>query len=196
MARATSASSVVTPTGCCPPFDPSAFEDQEVHWDHKLFLKDHVYSFLHVPLNMGRRMARDVALIEAAQAEPPQRLMLADESSPWGSELYIDVTKPVPGARMATLTGTFLTKVFEGPYREMGRWTEQMRSHVEAKGRRLEKLYFAYVLCPACAKAYGHNYVVAFAKVRASRARNENARRPAPRTGRPAAARTGHLPVG
>lgn len=156
----------VIPTGCCPPFDPATFEDKELHWDNKLFLKDHVTSFFHVPLNMGRRITKDVALIEAAGAEPAQRLMLADESSPWGSELFIDVTRPVPGAEMTRLSGTFLTKVFEGPYSNMGQWASQMKTFVGAKGRTLEKLYFAYVLCPGCAKAYGKNYVVAFAKVK------------------------------
>ena len=156
----------VTPaTGCCPPFDPSLWDDKELRWDHKLFLKDHVASFLHVPLNMGQRITEDVARIEAVHAQPERQLMLSDDSSPWGSELLIEVTKPVPGAEMTTLSGTFLTKVFEGPYTEMGRWAEQMNDFVEAKERRLEKLYFGYVMCPACAKAAGKNFVVAVAKV-------------------------------
>ncbi|MCA3013618.1 MAG: hypothetical protein INH41_14650 [Myxococcaceae bacterium] len=155
----------VAPTGCCPPFDPSTLDRKEVHWEKKLFLKDHVTSFLHVPLNMNRHMQRDAALIEAAGAEPPQRLMLADERSPWSSELFIDVTRPVPGATMETLSGTFLTRVFEGPYRDAGRWADQMKAYVTSKGRTLERLFFGYVLCPACAKAYGKNYVVLFAKV-------------------------------
>jgi hypothetical protein len=153
-------------TGCCPRFDPATLEGKELHWDHKLFMREHVRSFFHMPIGMGRRIKRDVDLIDAVGAGPAQRLMLADESSPWRSELYIDVTRPVPGATMETLSGTFLTKVFEGPYREMGRWAEQMKRYVAGQGRELEKLYFAYVMCPACAKACGVNYVVAFAKVR------------------------------
>lgn len=164
--NSTAAPRQVTPTGCCPPFDRSTWEGKEVHWDHKLFLKDHIASFLHVPINMGKRITKDVALIEAAHAEPAQRLMLSDDSSPWGSELFIEVTRPVPGAQMAELSGTFLTRVFEGPYSEMGTWARQMTDTVEAQDRELEKLYFGYVLCPACAKAYGKNYVVAFAKVK------------------------------
>lgn len=160
------ASKTVEPTGCCPPFDPSSYEGKEVHWDNKLFLKDHVVSFFHVPLNMGRRITKDVALIEAAGAQTEHRLMLADESSPWGSELLIDVARPVPGAEMQRLSGTFLTRVFEGPYRDMGKWAAQMNEYVDSRDRSLEKLYFGYVLCPSCAKAYGKNYVVAFAKVK------------------------------
>jgi hypothetical protein len=91
--------------------------------------------------------------------------MLSDETSRWGSDLYIDVTRPVPGLDMATMSGTFLTKVYDGPFRDAGKWAEDMRRYVAAKGRRLEKLYFAYTTCPSCAKAYGHNYVVLFARV-------------------------------
>ncbi|MFZ5439422.1 MAG: hydrolase [Myxococcota bacterium] len=156
---------IVTPTGCCPPFDPFVWEGKELTWDHKLFLRDHVTSFFHVPLNMGRRITKDMAMIEAAGAAAAQPLMLADDSSPWGSELFIDITKPVPGARMDTLTGTFLTRVFEGPYSQMGAWAEQMKTFVHQRGRELDKLYFAYVMCPACAKAYGKNYVIGFAQV-------------------------------
>ena len=67
---------------------------------------------------------------------------------------------------MASLSGTFLTKVFEGPYSDARRWAKEMTALVAARGRQLEKLYFAYTTCPACAKAYGKNYVIGFAQVK------------------------------
>ena len=78
----------------------------------------------------------------------------------WGSDLYIEVNKPVPGATLAKLSGTFLTKIFEGPFRDAGRSVEAMQRAVAAKGRTLEQLYLGYTTCPKCAKAYGKNYVV------------------------------------
>ena len=152
-------------TGCCPPFDPRPWQDQEITWHDKPFLKDHVTCLFHVPLNMGRTVTRDMALIDAAHATSDRPLMLADDRSPWGSDLYIEVKKLVPGATMAELSGTYLTKVFEGPFRDAGRWAEEMTRAVTAKGRTLERLYFGYTTCPNCAKAYGKNYVVLFAKV-------------------------------
>jgi hypothetical protein len=114
---------------------------------------------------MGARVTHNQRLIDAAKAAPAQPLMLTDERSPWTSDLYIDVARPVPGAEMTTLSGTFLTKVYEGPYRDAGKWAADMRQHVEGKQQQLEKLYFAYTTCPRCAKAYGKNYVVLFAKL-------------------------------
>jgi hypothetical protein len=159
-----SAQSVVS-TGCCPPFDPSPWRDREITWTDEPFVADHVRSVFHIPLDMNRRMKKNQALIAASGAAPTVPLMLSDESSPWGADLFIRVTKPVSGARMASLSGTFLTRVYEGAYRNAPRWAEDMRSFVAAQGKTLEKLYFAYTTCPACAKAYGKNYVVLFAKI-------------------------------
>jgi hypothetical protein len=155
----------VEPTGCCPPFDPSPWQDQEITWTDELFVQDHVRSVFHIPLRFGKHVTKNQALIEAARATPPVPLMLSDERSPWGADLYIRVAKPVPGARMTTLSGTFLTRVYEGPFRDAPKWAANMQSFVASRGKKLEKLYFAYTTCPACAKAYGRNYVVLFAKV-------------------------------
>jgi hypothetical protein len=66
---------------------------------------------------------------------------------------------------MATLSGNYLTKVFEGPYREAGTWVREMERFVSSAEKQLRKLYFFYTTCPKCAKHYGKNYVVAFAEV-------------------------------
>jgi hypothetical protein len=157
----------VVPTGCCPPFDPGPWQEKEVIWKSKPFVRDHVTCLFHVPLNMGRKVRKDMTLIEAAHAQPEHQLMLSDDKSPWGADIYIEVKKAVPGATMDQLSGTFLTKVFEGPFREAGNWAAQMNAYVVARGRTVEKLYFGYTTCPKCAKAYGKNYVVVFAKVNA-----------------------------
>lgn len=166
MSEQTVQGTLVQSTGCCPPFDPQPWQGRELTWRDKLFLKDRCASLFHVPLTMGSHLTRDVALIKAAQAETLTNLMLTDDSSPWHTDLFIDVTRPVPGAVMQTLSGTFLTRVFEGPYREMGAWAKEMRTWVETQGRVLDRLYFAYTTCPGCAKAYGKNYIIAFAKLK------------------------------
>ena len=134
-------------------------------WNNRRFVKDHVTSFLHIPLNMGGKIVKNMKMIEAAGAKSSVQLMLTDEKSLWGSDIYIDVAKDVPGAEMATISGTFLTKVVEGPYNKAGEWSKEMVEYVKAKGKALKKLYFSYTTCPKCAKAYGKNYVVLFAEV-------------------------------
>jgi effector-binding domain-containing protein len=152
-------------TGCCKPFNPEPWDEKEIFWQDKLFVKDHVTSFFHIPINMGNKIIKNMKLIEDVKAKPDYQLMLTDEKSLWGADIYIDVVKDVPGAQMATISGTFLTKVFEGPYQNVGKWAKEMIEYVKSKGKNLKKIYFSYTTCPKCAKAYGKNYVVLFAQV-------------------------------
>jgi hypothetical protein len=151
-------------TGCCPRFDPAPWSEQEIVWQDKLFVKDRVRSFLHVPLNFGKVVVRNMEKIWAAGAAD-KSLMVCDENSLWGADLYIAVTREVPGTESARISGTFLAKVFEGPFKNVGKWAREMQDWVGSKGKKVEKLLFYYTTCPKCAQAYGKNYVVLLAKV-------------------------------
>lgn len=157
--------SKVKPDACCPRFDPEPWDGKELRWQDKRFVKDRVTSFLHIPLNFGSVMKRNRALIEAAGAAPETRVVLSDENSLWGADVYIEVTKDIPHATMAGISGAFLCKVFEGPYRNMRQWIEEMKAFVAGKGKNIQQLYFFYTTCPQCAKKYGKNYVAILAQV-------------------------------
>ena len=152
-------------TGCCKRFEPGPWDKKTVVWKDKLFLKDHVTSIFHIPLNFDKVMVRNVEMIAEAKAQPDEPLMLSDENSLWGSDIYIAVAKEVPGAKMERISGTFLTKVFEGPFQNMGTWIKEMQKYVESEGKKTKKLYFFYTTCPSCAKVYGKNYTVLVAQV-------------------------------
>jgi hypothetical protein len=152
-------------TGCCEPFNPGPWQDKEISWQDKLFVKDRITSIFHIPLNVGKKVVKNMELIKKANAQAPYQLMLFDEKSLWGSDIYIDVAGDVPGAQMAKISGKFLTKVFEGPYKNAGKWAEEMTDYVSAQRKTLKKMYFSYTTCPNCAKAYGKNYVVLFAQI-------------------------------
>lgn len=152
-------------TGCCPRFDPAPWDEKEITLKDRLFIKDHVTSFLHIPLNFGKVMTRNMERIKNAGALSPSPLLLSDENSLWGADVYIEVSKEVPGAKMEKISGTFLSKVFEGPYKNAGKWAKDMKAFVDSKGRKLKKLYFFYTTCPSCAKFYGKNYTVLMAEV-------------------------------
>jgi len=152
-------------TGCCPRFDPEPWDEKEITWENKLFLKDRVRSIFHIPLNFGQVMVRNMEMIEEAGALSPQPLTLSYEESLWGTDICIAVSKEVPGAKMERISGTFLTRVFEGPYRNAGKWVRETKAYVRSKGREIKKMYFFYTTCPECAKAYGKNYTVILAMV-------------------------------
>jgi len=152
-------------TECCPRFEPDPWDDKVIFWEKKQFLRDRVLSFLHIPLNFGAVMKRSMAAIEAAGAIPDEVVVLSDENSLWGADVYVAISKDIPGARTTTLSGTFLAKVFEGPYRDVRNWIGEMRSLVKSRGKAIQKLYFFYTTCPKCSKKYGKNYVVILAQL-------------------------------
>jgi hypothetical protein len=120
---------------------------------------------VHIPLGFGKAIVKNMEMIKEADALNPQPLMLSDECSPWKTNIYIAVSKEVPGTNMEKISGTFLSKVFEGHYKNMKQWIEEMNSYVSSKNKEMKKLYFFYTTCPHCAKEYGKNYVVLLAEV-------------------------------
>ena len=153
-------------TGCCPLFDPSGWDGEQFQFERRPFVRSRTVNFMHVPLNMGSMIRKTCQKIEAAGAAPTDEyLILSTDPSPWRGEHYFAVTKDVPQADMTTLSGTYLAKVFEGPYSQAGQWAQEMTQFVASQGRKLKKLYFFYTTCPRCAKHYGKNYVVGFAEV-------------------------------
>ena len=152
-------------TGCCPRFDPQPWDEKEVTLENRLFVRDRVRSVFHIPLNFGKVMTRNMEKIVKAGALAPEPLVLSDENSMWGCEVYIAVAGDVPDTEMVRISGTFLTKVFEGPYKNMRRWLAQMKDYLGRKKQTAEKMYFFYTTCPKCAKYYGKNYVVILAQV-------------------------------
>jgi hypothetical protein len=68
-------------TGCCPRFNPAPWEGKEIKFKDRLFLKDHVRSIFHIPLNFGKVMVKNMERIKEAGALAGKPLMLSDEKS-------------------------------------------------------------------------------------------------------------------
>ncbi len=152
-------------TGCCSRFNPKPWDEKEIVWNDKLFIKDRVRSIFHIPINFGKIMIKNTKMIENADACSYDDVLLSDENSLWGADLYIGVTKEIETANNVKISGTFLTKVFEGPYKNMKNWISEMRTFVISKNKEIKKMYFFYTTCPKCAKVYGKNFIVIFAEV-------------------------------
>ncbi len=152
-------------TGCCARFDAEAWDGREVNWVDQPFVTDRVHSIMHIPIDFGQVMTRCHAAVEAAEAWPDEPMWLSDESSAWGSELYVMTDRSVPGALMTHFTGRFLARAFEGPFRDAGKWHKEMQAYVSRCGHRPGKTYAWYTTCPRCAKKLGRNPVVLLTRV-------------------------------
>ena len=149
------------PTQCCPRFNPLGWDGQEMHLRDKRFLRARTISVAHVPLNMGKVFARVQAAITAAAASDPTHwLVMSREVSAFSAEHLFAVTREVPGEEMFSVSGDFLTRVFEGDYGHMRHWHAEMEALARARGRGPKAVWFFYTTCPKCAKVYGKNPVV------------------------------------
>jgi hypothetical protein len=154
------------PTNCCPRFNPEGWDDCELHFKDKLFLKAETKSVLHVPIGIGRVFTSTFADIERAGAYGEDDfIVLSHDESPWKGEHYFAVSRDVPNHEMVRISGDFISKVFEGPYKDVPGWEKEMKSLARSRGRAPKKTYFFYTTCPKCAKLYGKNYVVGITEV-------------------------------
>ncbi|MBN2057702.1 MAG: hypothetical protein JW782_02780 [Candidatus Saganbacteria bacterium] len=154
---------------CCPQFDPTPWEGKTHVWNDKLFIVGSVPQFLHIPFPpmFAATVTRMWKRAEEAQAAPDLKdfILMAYDPSPWKSELYMTVTKDVPGEKSVRLSGTFITKVFDGPYNAPPKWVKEFDEYLSGQSKKALKYYFYFTYCPKCSKKFGHNYCVVFAQV-------------------------------
>lgn len=154
---------------CCPLFEEHKWNDVRHTWNEKPFIMETVPEIFHIPLpgTYPRAIKKMWKKAQDAGATPELKdfLLLAHDPSAFKSELYMSVTREVPGARNVKLTGTFHSKVFEGPYSDVGKYVLQMDHFLDANEMTARKHYIYFPYCPKCAKKYGHNYIVVVSEV-------------------------------
>jgi len=154
---------------CCPPFDPIPLDNRTHHWQDKLFIKDSMPVFFHIPLPwlIAKIMTRMWKKAQDSGAAPELNnfLVLVTDPSPWKSEYFMYVLKEVPDAENVKFSGKFISKVFDGPYNSIPKYIKETEKYITSLGEKVKRYYFYYTTCPKCAKKTGHNYIVAFAEV-------------------------------
>ncbi|QQS19590.1 hypothetical protein IPL85_04950 [Candidatus Saccharibacteria bacterium] len=154
-------------TGCCAVPNVDEWDNKEVVFEDKRFIRMHTRSFLYMPLNMSKVMTEIQRTAEDAGAAmvPNEAMTLSRDVSPWKAEHLYAVTKEVGGADNVVLSGTYITKVFEGPFKNIRNWYNSLQTYVTSQGKIPGDTYFFYTTCPKCAKHYGKNYVIGMTSV-------------------------------
>ncbi len=150
---------------CCPEFDPAPWDDKIIEWDNRKFIKGKVRTLFFIPLNFGNVMRNFDRILKQAGSALTGAVCLSDHTSRWNMDVYLSVDKEIPGIENTTLSGKFLSKVYEGPYGDTGKWCRDFEKLAKSKGLSIKKWYMWYVYCPRCAKKYGKNYTVIISEV-------------------------------
>jgi hypothetical protein len=154
---------------CCAKFDPTPWHHTEFEWHDKLFLKTSIPEIMHIPLpgSYDKAIKKMWKTAEDAHAapRPEEFLLLAHDLSSFKGELYMSITKDIPGADVVKLSGKYVSKVFDGGYNHVPQYISEMNGYLASMGKKAKKFYFYFTTCPKCAKKYGHNYIVALAQI-------------------------------
>lgn len=155
---------------CCPVFVPEKWNDKTFVWTEKPFIRTAIPTLFHIPLPwmIGKNVSAMMGAAEKAgalEADKGDILLLFCDPSPFRSEMFLSVTKDVPGAENTTISGTFLGKVYDGPYNAAPRFMKEMDAHLATLGKKAAEYMVHYAYCPKCAKKFGHNYAILFARV-------------------------------
>ncbi len=155
---------------CCPEFNPGKWDKKTFNWEKKLFLKESMGTFFHIPFppSIGKKVTKMHNLAQNAGAAIPdtsEALILFRDPSAFKSEIYYAVTKEVEGAENSAISGTFVAGVFDGPFNSVPEHIKEMNNYLGESGRKAKDYYIHYAYCPKCAKEKGHNYMILFALV-------------------------------
>ena len=126
---------------CCPKFDPAPWDGKIVEWKDKLFIKDKVFSLFYMPINFGQVITRMMKKVEAAGAKlSDDWLCLSDHTSKWNMDLYVAVNKEIKDIENVKSSGKFLFKVYEGNYKETGKWCKDFERYAQEKNLEIQKI--------------------------------------------------------
>lgn len=157
---------IMNKSECCPKFNPKPWDKKSFVWKNKNFIKDKVFTIFYIPINFGAVMTRIVKKLDAANTKMSNGLCLSECTSMWNMNVYAAVDKKIHNAENVAMSGKFVSKVYEGEYKNIGNWIKDFEEYAKEKKVKLEKTFMWYTTCPKCAKKYGKNYVVIIGKIK------------------------------
>ena len=158
---------------CCPEFNPEKWDKKIFNWGKKQFIKESIPTLFHMPFPplIVKKIARMMNLATSANkidAKKDEVLVLFQDPSAFRLNIYILVTGEVPGANNVHIPGTFMAKVYDGPYNAIPKFVQDMNRLLEKEGKKAPKndaYYIHYAYCPKCQKKYGYQYMILFARI-------------------------------
>ncbi len=156
---------------CCPQFDPEPWDGKTNEWNEKPFLAATMPVLFHMPFPrlVNRTMTRLWQRAQEYSIAPDMEdfLLLVHDPSPWKSRYYLAVTGVHPDLEkdMVTFSGTFICRVFDGPYNDVPKFMAEADAWLRSIDKTPKEHFFFFTTCPRCARIYGHNYMVDFVRV-------------------------------
>ena len=154
----------------CPVFDPQKWDNKVFKWENKLFIREPIPSFFHIPFPpmIKSKVILMCTLADNADADiedKSEMLLLFHDSSPFKSEIFYSVNREIEGADNISMSGRFFAQVFDGPYNRIPKYIREKNIRLSADHQTAKDFYVHYAYCPECQKKYKHNYMIIFAEI-------------------------------
>lgn len=135
-----------------------------------MFIKEIIPTLFHVPFPpmIGQKITKMFNHAEKLNAyldNKEDTLILFADPSAFKSEIYLTVKNHIDNENNVTLSGTFISKVFDGGYNNIPKYIKQIEQYLNTINKKAKKYYIHYAYCPKCAKKFGHNYMIFFAEI-------------------------------
>lgn len=155
---------------CCPKFEPQRWDEKTFNWENKHFIKESIPTIFHMPFPkaIGKKVTKMMGLAEESDSLSDDKLddlLLFNDPTAFKSDMYLSVSENVPYAHNVELSGTFISKVYDGAYHKVPKFMKQMNEYLRAQDEKADDYYIHYAYCPKCSKKFGHNYMVLFAEL-------------------------------
>lgn len=155
---------------CCPKFEPNRWDEKTFNWEEKHFIKESIPTIFHIPFPkaIGNKVTKMMALAEkwdSLSDDKLEDLLLFNDPTAFKSDMYLSVSENVPSAHNVKISGTFLSKVYDGPYKMVPKFMKHMKEYLRSKDKKVKDYYVHYAYCPNCSKKFKNNYMVLFAEI-------------------------------
>jgi len=124
------------PEPCCPKFNIQKRDEKTHHRDKKMFIKESMRTFFHIPrpATISKKISNAWKEIQAQNAYSGKNedyLILFHDPSAFKSDIFLTTDKKVEGFENVEISGDFESKVFEGPYQDAPKFMKQMEKHLQ-----------------------------------------------------------------
>lgn len=151
---------------CCVRMNSREWDLKQHVWKREPFFVVKHGLFFHIPINFGGIVKTAMDQLEKTYKPEYPFMMLERELNWFTGKLMVALKKPAKGPDVEYLSGTFISKVFNGPYNRLGPAVQELAEHVRKKrGARPTEFYFWYTVCPRCAKKLGGYQTIIFARM-------------------------------
>jgi hypothetical protein len=155
---------------CCPKFEPERWDERTFNWEKKHFIKESIPTFFHMPFPkmIGKKVTIMMDLAKSADSlseDELDTLLLFNDPTAFRSDIYMSVNHKVSHANNVTLSGKFMSKTFDGPYKKVPKFLKEMDDYLSKQNKKAMDYYVHYAYCPKCAKKFEHNYMAIFAEL-------------------------------